>query len=83
MPRLLIAITSVASIMLSGCASVTQHGDARLYDEPNIVFISVDPLKFPLVPLGQRATYTYRVLDLPQEIYPDQFLIDIPHEEDS
>jgi len=76
-------LAAIAAVILPGCASITRHGDAYLYDQPNIIFVYRDPLKFPLVPLGERGVHTFRVLDLPQEIYPHEFLLEIPELEDS
>jgi hypothetical protein len=71
------------AFLLTACTTLTRHGDAILYDKPNIVFAYVDPLEFPKSSLAQTATFSYQVLDLPQEIYPSGFLLEIPQNEDA
>ena len=71
------------SLVFTGCATITHHGDAILTDNPNIVLAVVDPLTFPKTSVGKTGVYSCRVLDLPQEIYPDSFLLEIPAGEDS
>jgi hypothetical protein len=75
-------ILGLLALSVTGCITVTRHGDATLYDLPNIVFDFVDPLVFPKCSLGRSATFSYRVLDLPQEIYPSYFYLEIPQKED-
>lgn len=42
---------------------------------------AVDPLVFPATSLAKTGVYRYRVLSLPAEAYPRQFLLKVPDEE--
>lgn len=71
------------ALATSACATVTRHGDARLRDNKNVVFVVMDELVFPRIPVGQASTHRYRVRALPQAIYPDSFHLEVPVEEAS
>jgi hypothetical protein len=71
------------ALAMSACATVTRHGDARLRDNRNVIFVMMDELVFPGVSIGRAATSRYRVRDLPQAIYPRGFDLEVPAEEAS
>ena len=68
---------------LPAFGSQTRHGDAVLVDEHGLPFFPepADHLDFPRTPLNVSNTYRYRVVDLPQVIYPSAFLLEVPEEE--
>jgi hypothetical protein len=69
------------AVVVSGCATVTRHGDANLRDNKNIVWVMNDALVFPNIPLTRTTTYRYRVRDLPQVIHPHGFYLEVPADE--
>jgi len=83
--KILRCLLALSAFACGGCATVTRHGDVSLYDSPRIDFLpqAVDVLEFPKTSLARVATYSYQVLNLPQEIYPRGFLLDVPENEDS
>lgn len=66
---------------VAACATVTRHGDATLRDNKNILFVTMDELAFPRIPLAHKTTYRYRIRDLPQVIYPQGFYLEVPADE--
>ena len=64
--------------------SHTSHGDAVLVDEHGGIPLfpaPADHLDFPKTSLSAARTYRYRVVGLPQVIYPSAFLLDVPEQE--
>lgn len=73
---------SLCVVAVCGCATVTRHGDAKLYEQKNFILKLVDPLIFPQMPIGHVANYRYKVTSLPQTIYPSGFYLEVPNGED-
>ena len=71
-------------IPLTGFAATTRHGDAVFVREHGFSFLPkpADHLDFPKTSLRKPGTYRYRVIGLPQVLYPTGFLLEVPQDED-
>jgi hypothetical protein len=66
---------------VAGCACSIKCGDARLVHTPAFLLAVEDYLSFPKVPVGRRASFVWRVENLPHPIYPHEFELEIPESE--
>lgn len=66
------------------CQAKTSHGDAVLIHgtNPPSLPASIDQLILPDVSIGAKSSVRYRVLSLPQTIYPSGFQLEVPEDED-
>jgi hypothetical protein len=74
----------LGAVLVTACASATRHGDATLVDEKGVSFLPepADHLDFPKTSLAKTGIHRYRVVSLPQVIYPHGLLLEVPEAED-
>jgi len=80
----LVTIFSLAALIAGGCAHTTRHGDVTLTPGSMgwpIGLAVVGYLTFPDIPIGTKATYSFKVIDLPEVIYPEEFELKVPEAE--
>src|ERR1700719_1679266 len=80
----LVVLASLCLVIASSAfGGQTRQGDAVLVDEHGLSFLPkpADHLDFPKTPLSAARTYRYRVVGLPQVIYPSAFHLDVPERE--
>lgn len=63
-------------LLLSGCTTVTNHGDATFHDLPDFPFITFDSLYLPKFSISKAATHSWKVRDLPLPVFPSEVIIE-------
>lgn len=80
LPRLTFALLAV---FLVSCATSRKHGDTRLVDRKDIVWVMLDELRIQDIPLRRPSSRTWKIRDLPVGILPTAYYIPVPSEEAS
>lgn len=71
------------------CLAQTMHGAGQKFGDATVVRpwnpewmpAGLDRLAFPQIPIGARATVSYRATNLPQVIYPSHMELEVPEAE--